>query len=73
VGFARQTPEKIIEPVAHWGHDDGYLQRLQVKWDDSEHGQGPAGRAIRTGKTTVVQNTMTQPEFSSLPSSRIPR
>ena len=64
VGFARQTPDKVVEPVAHWGHDDGYLQRLQVKWDDSAHGQGPAGRAIRTGKTTVVQNILTHPEFS---------
>lgn len=63
VGFARKTPDKIVEPVAHWGHDDGYLQRLQVKWDDSRYGQGPAGSAIRTGKTTVVQNIMTQPEF----------
>ncbi|MBE0504366.1 MAG: GAF domain-containing protein [Desulfuromonadales bacterium] len=63
VGFARQTPEKIVEPVAHWGHDDGYLQSLQVTWDDSRNGQGPAGCAIRTGKTTVVQNIMTQPEF----------
>ncbi|MDO9080268.1 MAG: GAF domain-containing protein, partial [Desulfuromonadales bacterium] len=52
VGFARHTPDKIVEPVAHWGHDEGYLQRLQVKWDDSRHGQGPAGSAIRTGKTT---------------------
>jgi len=64
VGFARQEPDKIVEPVAHWGHDDGYLQQLQVTWDDSAHGQGPAGRAIRTGKTTVVQNIMTHPEFS---------
>ena len=63
VGFARHDPEKIVEPVAHWGHDCGYLERLQVKWDDSEHGQGPAGRAIRTGKTMVVQNIMNHPEF----------
>lgn len=63
VGFARQNPEKTVEPVAHWGHDCGYMQQLQVKWDESEHGQGPAGTVVRTGKTTVVQNIMNNPEF----------
>ena len=67
VGFARHASEKIVEPVAHWGnncgHECSYLQKLQVKWDDSEYGQGPAGKAIRTGKTTVVQNIKTHPEF----------
>ena len=63
VGYARHEPDKLVEPVAHWGHDCGYMQQLHVKWDDSEHGLGPAGRAIRTGKTTVVQDIRNHPEF----------
>lgn len=63
VGFARQNPDKFVEPVAHWGHEDGYLQKLQVKWDDSERGQGPVGTAIRTGKTMVVQSIQNSAAF----------
>lgn len=63
VGYARLGPDKIVEPVAHWGFENGYLQQLSVKWDNSEQGQGPAGTAIRTGKTTVVQNITNNPNF----------
>jgi len=63
VGFARQAPEKIVEPVAHWGHDRSYLANIVVTWDDNENGQGPAGTAIRTEKTTVVQDILLNPHF----------
>jgi HD-GYP domain-containing protein (c-di-GMP phosphodiesterase class II) len=56
VGFAEEGPEKRILPVAHYGHEDGYLKLLNVTWADAEHGQGPTGRCIRTGEIAVVKD-----------------
>jgi PAS domain S-box-containing protein len=63
VGFARNDPDRRVEPVASWGYDEGYLASLKVTWDDSDTGQGPAGTAIRTGQTTVVQHIRSNPNF----------
>ncbi|MBH2020125.1 MAG: PAS domain S-box protein [Burkholderiales bacterium] len=50
VGYANQDEEKIIQPVAHAGHELGYLSAIKLCWrDDQPEGRGPAGRAIRTG------------------------
>ncbi|MBD2666567.1 multi-component transcriptional regulator, winged helix family [Richelia sinica FACHB-800] len=56
VGFAENNLEKSIRPVAYAGYDAGYLQSLNLTWADTEYGRGPTGRAIRTGKTCIVQN-----------------
>ena len=55
VGFAEEGPEKRIIPVAHYGHEDGYLKIVNVTWADTERGQGPTGRCIRTGEIAVVE------------------
>lgn len=64
VGFAQHDEEKSILPVAYWGHDEGYLTKLKVTWDDSDTGRGPAGTTIRTGQTTVVQSIGSNPKFN---------
>lgn len=48
VGYAMDDDDKSVQPVAHFGFDDGYLDTVQVTWADSERGQGPTGKAIRT-------------------------
>lgn len=63
VGFALQDKRKSIKAVAHWGHENGYLDTVQATWDDSESGQGPGGTTIRTGLTTVIQHIPTDPRF----------
>jgi len=63
VGFARQDPDKTVQVMASWGHDEGYLANLKVTWDDSDTGKGPAGSAIRTGQSTVVQHIRSNPYF----------
>jgi PAS domain S-box-containing protein len=64
VGFALQDKKKTIQAVAHWGHENGYLDTVQATWDEKEeNGQGPAGTTIRTGLTTVVQHIPTDPRF----------
>ncbi|MDE2212908.1 MAG: PAS domain S-box protein, partial [Betaproteobacteria bacterium] len=63
VGYAESDEEKTVRPVAHSGHEEGYLSRIRVSWADSELGQGPTGTAIRTGSTQVNQNWLTNPRM----------
>ncbi len=49
VGFAEQDQPKRVRPVAHYGHEDGYLSEVSVSWADTPAGGGPTGTAIRTG------------------------
>ncbi len=56
VGFADDNPDKTVRPVAFAGDAEDYFKTLQVTWADTEHGQGPAGRAIRGGAPIVVHN-----------------
>ncbi len=64
VGFARDDEQKTVEPIASAGYDAGYLTRARISWADNERGRGPCGVSIRTGKTTVSQNTESNPDFS---------
>ena len=51
VGYANSDEEKSIQPVAHAGQELGYLKAINLCWrDDRPQGQGPVGRAIRTGQ-----------------------
>lgn len=63
VGYAAYDEDKSVEPVAHWGYEEGYLNALKVHWDESVYGQGPVGTTIRTGQTVIVQDIMTNPKF----------
>ena len=42
---------------------DGYLDGVDITYDDSETGNGPTGRAIRTGEMQVCQNVLEDPEY----------
>jgi PAS domain S-box-containing protein len=61
VGFAENSPNKPIVPVAHYGHEDGYLKTLNVTWADTKRGQGPTGRAIRSGIVQVSEDIAADP------------
>jgi HD-GYP domain-containing protein (c-di-GMP phosphodiesterase class II) len=61
VGFAEKRPQKRILPVAHYGHEDGYLKIINVTWADTERGQGPTGRCIRTGEIAVAKDLAVDP------------
>ncbi|MDP9495947.1 MAG: GAF domain-containing protein [Actinomycetota bacterium] len=63
VGFDQGDEERSITPVAQWGYDDGYLESLNITWDESNLGQGPMGRAIRTRAPAGVGNIATDQDF----------
>ncbi|HYW55581.1 MAG TPA: GAF domain-containing protein [Polaromonas sp.] len=57
VGYAREDFELAIEPVAHAGHEGGYLSSIKLSWDaDKPTGAGPAGQAIRSGVVKVSED-----------------
>ncbi len=64
IGFAEQNEERTIQPVAHAGFEDGYLDSMKITWSDSAHGRGPVGTAIRTGKPVVLRNILSDPAFA---------
>lgn len=63
VGYAQNDGIKSVLPVASYGFDDGYIDRLNISWDDSERGRGPTGTAIRTGEYSICRNMLTDPDF----------
>ncbi len=63
IGYAREDEKKTVEPVAYSGFEKGYLETLEITWDDSERGKGPTGAAIRTGKISLCKNMRTDPKF----------
>jgi len=64
IGFAQQDEEKTVRPVAQAGFEEGYLDTVNITWADTERGRGPTGTAIRTGKISIAQDTLTNPEFA---------
>lgn len=63
IGYAQNDKAKTVLPVASAGFEDDYLETIKVSWGDSEHGQGPTGTAIRTGKMCMCNNMFTDPYF----------
>jgi PAS domain S-box-containing protein len=63
VGLAMDDPEKSVKPVAFSGFDKGYLDSLKITWADTTRGQGPTGRAIRTGEPQFCQSMKNDERF----------
>ncbi|MEW6214337.1 MAG: GAF domain-containing protein, partial [Nitrospirota bacterium] len=64
IGFTEQDEKKSVRPVAYQGFEEGYLERLNITWEDTERGRGPTGTAIRTGKPAICRNMLTDPKFA---------
>jgi two-component system, sensor histidine kinase and response regulator len=58
LGLAYHDTAKTVLPVAQAGFVRGYLHIIRISWDEHNPlGQGPTGKAIRSGKPQVVQDT----------------
>ncbi len=64
IGFVEQDAAKSVRLMAHAGPDEGYIKALGITWADSDRGRGPTGTAIRSGKTQLTQNILTDPAFA---------
>lgn len=63
IGIAGTDENKRVMPVASAGFEEGYLETLNITWEDKERGRGPTGTAIRIGKPVICNNTYTDPNF----------
>lgn len=63
IGYAQNDKGKSVKPVAYYGFEKGYIDQLKITWDDSERGNGPTGKAIKTGKPSICRNMQTDPAF----------
>ena len=63
IGFAEDDDAKTIRPMASAGFKVDYLETIKLSWDDSKLGCGPTGVAIRTGKMSMCNNMLTDPDF----------
>jgi signal transduction histidine kinase len=63
VGFGMDDEAQSILPVAQWGYDEGYVESLKITWADTDKGQGPMGKAIRTRVPASIPNIATDVDF----------
>ncbi|MGC4000559.1 MAG: GAF domain-containing protein [Anaeromyxobacter sp.] len=61
VGWLEDDARRSIRPVAWAGHVDGYLDGLELSWADVPLGQGPAGRAARSGAPVIIDDWEANP------------
>ena len=64
VGYREFNEDKTVLPVAHAGHEAGYLGLINITWADTDRGRGPMGAAIRTGTTSWTRNILTDPNMA---------
>ena len=53
-----------VFPAAASGFEDGYLESLNIRWDESPTGRGPTGTAIRTKQPFVMNDIRTNPDYT---------
>jgi PAS domain S-box-containing protein len=64
IGYCEDDAEKTVRPVARAGNGLDFLERVEISWGHSDAGQGPVGRAIRTGKFCRVDDVPAEPRLS---------
>jgi PAS domain S-box-containing protein len=64
VGYAENDEAKSVRAVAWTGTEEGYLASLGITWADTERGAGIIGTAIRTGKTSCIDDYAMDPRVA---------
>ncbi len=62
IGFCDEK-SKLIVPQAQAGFEEGYLESVKITYNDSEHGMGPSGIAVKTAKPDVMRFIATDPRY----------
>ena len=73
VGFAEDDFEKNITPVAWSGAEEGYYSQQRPTWADTEKGQVPIARAIRSGTPQICRDIARDPGFAPWRESALAR
>jgi PAS domain S-box-containing protein len=64
VGYGEHDEGKRIRPMAYAGHEEGYLEKLDITWAEVEAGMGPSGIAIRTEQPSYVKDIENDSTFA---------
>ena len=65
VGIAEHDADKTVRVAGLAGTAKAYAQGIEVSWSaESPNGLGPTGRCIRTSKTVLISDTLTDLYFS---------
>ena len=64
VGFAEHGPEQLVRPVAAAGEHTELVYGSRVSWGEGPYGNGPSGRAIRTGRPQVIRDMQGDPTLA---------
>ncbi|MDY6782184.1 MAG: PAS domain S-box protein [Cyanobacteriota bacterium] len=64
VGWVEYDGAGEVVPVAKAGVEEGYLEGLNLIWDDPQQGRGPTGTAARTGFPCAFQNIISDPRYA---------
>lgn len=62
IGYAE--PDGGIKILAQYPEEHPYTRDLSIRWDDTPLGQGPTGRAIRSGMPQVNHDVTSDPHFT---------
>jgi len=57
-------PDGSVRPAAQFGPGEGYLALGAIRWDDTPHGRGPTGIAVREGRTVACNDIATDPALA---------
>ena len=61
VGYKESDAAKTVRSVAYAGFEEGYTEKLNTTWDETERGRGPTGTAIREGLPCLVKDFQNDP------------
>ena len=73
VDYAENDPEKTITPMAWSGFENSHYWAEHLSWADTEFGQLPVSRAIRSGMTQVCHDIASDPAFKPLRDAALSR
>jgi len=62
IGF--KEPDGTVRPSGGHGYEEGYLESIRVRWDDTPEGRGPTGLATRTGEPCVMDDIAHDPHYA---------
>jgi len=62
VGLAVDDEPQSIKVLAKSGNTDGFFENINMRWSEEQNGCCPEGRVIRTGKSFVVKDILSNPE-----------
>ncbi|MCG2794705.1 MAG: PAS domain S-box protein, partial [Actinomycetia bacterium] len=63
VGMVDPT-NQLVMPVAHWGSEDGYLEKTRSSILEIPDGLGPTGTSVREDRYDICQDTRNDPRFA---------